>query len=238
MHGGLGKRLGVTSSALAGLLTFASLAACDSPTRASGHDAGRPPPPVASAPARVTAPGESPADLEKSRITLSVIKDKDVTSPVVATLKLRDGAVSLDAPTPSARLSIDLNSFDSLIPIRNERVRGIFFETSAIGWETAELAIPAIPADVIATLKTKHQALHVKLDSTLKIHGKTAAVPLLVDVSSPSEGHLSVTTSGPIQVKVSDYGLTANLHRLSSICMHDSIDDIVNVTVALEFTTR
>jgi hypothetical protein len=153
----------------------------------------------------------------------------------VGTLSLRDGAVSLDATPPSARLSIDLDSFDSGIPLRNERVRNIFFETSAIGWESAELGIPSIPGDVVTALRTKRLASHATLGATLRVHGHASPVTLTVDAGYADDGRLWVKTTSPAQVKISELGLTDNLHRLSAICMHDSIDDVVTVTVDLQF---
>ena len=222
------------------LVAFAALAAvsCHGPSAGSGRDAG---PPLATPRAvhpRISAPGEYPVDVEKSQLSLSVIKDRDTTSPVVATLRLRDGAVSLDGTPPSARLSVDLDSFDSSIPLRNERVRGIFFETSALGWETAELTVPSIPADVVQTLRQRKIASHVTLDAKLQVHGQSEPLTLLVDAGYADDGRLWVKTASPAQVKISGVGLAGNLRRLSSICMHDSIDDIVNITASFEFATK
>lgn len=216
----------------------ASLGSCQRSAPAPDRDAGKPA--AASRPVRprVVAAGEIPVNIATSRISLSVIKDRDTTSPVVGKLVLRDGAVSLDATPASARLSIDLDSFDSGIPLRNERVRGIFFETSAIGWETGELSVPSIPADVVRALREKKLAPHAALDGTLRIHGHAVPVKLVVDAGYGDNGRLWVKTTSPAQVKISDFDLTDNLRHLSAICMHDSIDDIVEVTVALEFGAR
>ncbi len=61
---------------------------------------------------------------------------------------------------------------------------------------------------------------------------------LVVDAGYGDNGRLWVKTTSPAQVKISDFDLTDNLRHLSAICMHDSIDDIVEVTVALEFGAR
>lgn len=191
------------------------------------------PPPAASVRIRPpTAPGELAADLAKSKITLAIIKDQDTKSPVVATLTLRDGAVALGAG--AARLSIDLDTFDSGIPLRNERVRGIVFETSGVGWDTAELTVPKIPDDVLASIRDKKLA-RTKLDAELKIHGHTAKLVLPVEVSYTNGSALWVKTTEPFALKMSDFDLVSNVKRLSQICMHDSIDDAVNVEVSLEF---
>ena len=213
-------------------------ASCHGSSEGSRPEAGPAFAPPNAVRAHAVAPGESAVDVAKSSVSLSVIKDRDMTSPVVATLRLRDGAISLDGTPPSARLSVDLDSFDSSIPLRNERVRGIFFETSAIGWETADVTLPSILADVVQALRVKKLVTHVVLEATLKVHGRTAPLSLLVDAGYTDDGRIWVKTASPAQVKISDLGLTSNLHRLSAICMHDSIDDVVNVTASFEFAAH
>jgi hypothetical protein len=181
---------------------------------------------------RVTVPGETPLDVARSKLSLVVVKDR--VSPVAATLSLRDGAIALDASPPTARLSIDLDTFDSGIGIRNERVRNIFFETSAIGWESGELVVP-LPKESIDQLRKDHQ-VHADLAGSLKIHGQTAKVAMTVDAGYAPDGRLWVKSSPPVSLKISDFGLTDNLRRLSAICMHDSIDDMVTVDASLEFS--
>lgn len=181
-----------------------------------------------------TAPGETRVDVGKSKLSLSMIKDRDLKSPVTATMGVRDGAVSLAAGT--ARLSIDLDTFDSAIPLRNERVRGIFFETSGVGWDTVELTVAKIPDDVLGMLRDKKR-VSATLDADVKLHGKTVKMALPVDASYMGTT-LLVKSSRALEIKVSDFGLTDNLKHLSSICMHDSIDDVVKVDVALEFPAR
>jgi YceI-like domain len=200
------------------------------PTETYGPEAAAP----KAAHIRSVAPGDAPADLDKSRVVISVIKDRDTANPVIARFSLRDGAVSLGSPG-SAKLSVDLDTVESSIPVRNERLRNIFFETSALGWDTAEIAVPALGAEVVRALGDKRRVDATKLQGTLKVHGHTAPITMLVEARYADDGRLSVRTTAPVEVKISDLGLTDNLHRLSSICMHDSIDDLVKVDVALEF---
>ncbi|MBI2393810.1 MAG: YceI family protein [Deltaproteobacteria bacterium] len=187
-------------------------------------------------PPRVARPGETLADIEKSKVSLAIIKDRDEANPVTATMMLRDGAVAIDGPNGStARLSIDVMTFDTTIPIRNERVKKFFFETSGIGWDTIELVIPKIPDEVVKSLKDTRAVTKAKVTADVKLHGKSKQLELTVDAGYRPDGSLWVKSSGPFQAKASDFGLTDNLQRLSSICMHDSIDDGVKVDVALEF---
>jgi hypothetical protein len=185
---------------------------------------------------RSVAPGDAPADLDKSRVVISVVKDRDTANPVIGRFSLRDGAVSLaSSPAGSARLSVDLDTIESSIPVRNERLRNIFFETSALGWDTAEIVVPSIGSDVVRALGDKRRIDSTKLEGTLRVHGRSASIAMVVEARYADDGRLSVRTTAPVEVRISDLGLTDNLRRLSSICMHDSIDDVVKVDVALEF---
>ena len=204
---------------------------CTKPNAEGTADAGRPAD-VAVHVRPAPAPGELPVDVQRSKITLAIIKDRDAKSPVIATLLLRDGAVRLGPGT--ARLTLDLDTFDSGIPLRNERVRGIVFETSGVGWDTAELTVEKIPDDALAALREK-KLFRTKLDATLKLHGHTAKLVLPVEASFASGGELWVKTSEPLVLKTSDFDLIANVKRLSQICMHDSVDDAVSVEVSLTF---
>ncbi len=185
---------------------------------------------------RVAGVGEQLVDLDKSKLVLSIVKDRDAANPVKANVMFRDGALSLGAGT--ARMSIDLTTFDSAIPVRNERVRNFFFEVSATGWDTAELTISKLPDAALAALRARKPVLRAAVEGDLKLHGKTAHVPMSLDAGFDGGGELWVRSNTPVEVKISEFGLTDNLRRLSAICMHDSIDDVVKVDVTLVFPGR
>lgn len=215
------------------VLWIAALAGCRSSSSSGVADAaasaGRP----KIVRPRVAASDETPLDLAQSKLALTIVKDH--VTPVAATLAFRDGAVSLEGASPSARLSVDLDSFSSDIAIRNERVRNIFFETSAIGWETAELVF-SLTKELVDRLRRDKKLTGVPLEGALKVHGHSSKLPVTVDAGYGDTGRIWVKSSTPVQVKVADLDLTDNLHRLNAICMHDSIDDVVKVDVSIVFS--
>ena len=221
--------------------TIAAMAltpACRRDDAAPGRDAG----PVVAAPTktarqRVAANGEVLADLDKSAIRLAIVKDHDATAPVVATMSLRDGVLSTGDPALSfARLTFDLSTFDSGVPMRNDRVKQFFFETSA--GDTAELVARPLPEAALAGLREKKPVVHTKVEGDLTLHGRTAKVTLPLDVGVDARGTIWVKTAKPIEVKISDFGLRENSMRLMRICMHESIDDVVKIEASLEFPER
>ncbi len=197
-------------------------------------DAGAKPP---AARPRSWATGDLPLDLTRSKLSLTIVKDRDTATPVNATLSFRDGSVSLHGPAPSARLTIDIDSFDSMVPIRNERVRKIFFETFSSGWDSAELVVSSVSPEIVPSLQKSGRISHAKIEGKVTLHGKSAAVVIDADITYDAAGRLSVKSSVPVVVKVSDFGLTDNLGKLATVCLHNSIDDVVIVDVTLEFST-
>jgi hypothetical protein len=216
------------------IAAITSTAACHKGDGSAGGDAGKDA--VAAKAVRTAAAGEQLVDVEKSKLVFAMVKDRDVANPVKANVMLRDGALSLAAG--SARMTIDLTTFDSQIPVRNERVRNFFFEVSATGWDTAELTIPKLPEAALALLRDHKPVMRAAVEGDLKLHGKTAHVTMTLDAGYGNAGELWVRSTTPVEVKVSDFGLTDNLKRLSSICMHDSIDDIVKIDVELQFPAK
>lgn len=189
-------------------------------------------------PARTPAQGELLADVNSSKVTVAVIKDKNSKLPVNGTLLLRDGRVTLDGPSPSAQLSIDLTTLETAIPTRNERVKKLFFETNNRSWETIELAVPVLPPAALTALREKRRATHVELQGEVTFHSVKKPITLVVDAAYEPGGTLVVKSVAPFDVNIADFGLSENLHRLSLICQHDSIDEIVKVEVTVELPTK
>jgi polyisoprenoid-binding protein YceI len=224
------RRIGATLLVLFAWTCLA--AACGKKERPAAAQDADPVSPKKPRPA--ASPGESPVDLVESKISLAVVKDHNANGPVVVTVLLRDGAISFGAGT--ARLSIDLDSIDSGVPLRNERLRGVLLETGGPGWDTAELRITSIPESALVALREKRGVGGVKIDGELALHGVTAKVPFIANVSFGTGGVLLVKSAAPVELKISDYGLGENLKKLITLCKHESIDDVVKVDFSLEFT--
>ena len=145
-------------------------------------------------PPRVAKSGEVLLDLQRSSIKLTIVKDHDATTPVVATMALRDGVLALGEPAlSSGRISFDLGTFESGVPMRNERVKQFFFETSAK--DTAELVMRPLPESALVGLRDKKPVLHAKLDGDLTLHQRTARVLLAVDLGVLPTGTIWVKTT-------------------------------------------
>ena len=124
---------------------------------------------------------------------------------------------------------IDLDSVDTKIPIRNERMRNLFFETKLFPSATFSAQIP--PADL--NFEGKHFQV-VEVNGRLKLHGMEADLKSRVTILNKNNT-LRVITNYPILIATEDFNLTAGVASLQKIAGLDAISSIVPVSLDLVF---
>jgi hypothetical protein len=180
---------------------------------------------------------EHRVDTTASTVTISVAGGLDPGSVVSGTFSLRGGALTLsNASLPAAKFFVDLTSFDSHLPVRNERVKQVFFETTGSGGDSAEITIERLPEEALAKLKARKLVAGARTEATLTVHGRTTKVALTVDAGFNERGVLWVKTSAPAPVNITELGMGENKKRLMATCQHEHIDDVVKVEASLELT--
>ncbi|WP_105103939.1 YceI family protein [Microbulbifer pacificus] len=131
-----------------------------------------------------------------------------------------------------AQLVIDLASVETNIPIRNERMQQMLFDT-------AKFAKATISADVdmarLSALKPGQTAM-INADVTVDVHGQQQTEKAALQVTALEGGRLLVTTSAPILVNAGNYKLLEGIEKLREVAGLDSISPIVPVTAKLVFT--
>ncbi|WOX05400.1 YceI family protein [Microbulbifer pacificus] len=133
-----------------------------------------------------------------------------------------------------ALLEIDLASVETNIPIRNERMQQMLFDT-------AKFAKATISTDVdVATLKALKpgQTMAIDVDVTVDVHGQQKAEKAALQVTGLEGGKLLVTTSAPILLNAGNYELLEGIEKLREIAGLDSISPIVPVSVKLVFAQK
>ena len=126
-------------------------------------------------------------------------------------------------------VTVDLDSVDTKIPIRNERMRNLFFETKLFPRATFSAQIPA--ADLNFEGKTLRA---VEVNGRLNLHGMQAELKSRVTVSN-NNNTLRVITNYPILIAVEDFNLTAGVAKLQKIAGLDAISSVVPVILDLVF---
>jgi len=167
-------------------------------------------------------------DLDNERSTVQFMSVKNASIAELHHFKVLSGGI---AENGEAQVTIDLDSVETLIPIRNQRMRELLFET--VRFPAATLTAP-VPED-LATLDTG-ETRDVNFEVSIDLHGKSVPYAAKADVTRLADGSLRVVLSEPILVKASDFALGEGVGTLREVAGLDSISTAVPVTATLVFT--
>lgn len=167
-------------------------------------------------------------------IYVTALKDEKV--PVKGSLNLTQGSLDLTASAqPAATLTVDLESYDSGLPLRNERVRKLFFNSDKPDLAQATFTSDGIAVKDVQKLRAELQLAGVAVSGTLSFHGESHKIQTTLDIGYTWGGTLSVKTATPIVFKISTWQLLDNLKAMMAACGHLKIDDGVMLDVTAEF---
>ena len=130
----------------------------------------------------------------------------------------------------NADITINLDSVETLIPIRNERMREMLFGTSE--HPTARVTTAVDPA--LLTAVAEGGMVSTEVPVKLSLHGveNTLTAPVLV-IGGP--GTLRVVSARPILLGADDYNLGPGVEALREVAGLASISTAVPVTINLLF---
>lgn len=161
-------------------------------------------------------------DTNKSQITYISTKNGDIQEH--NTLRFLSGSIDADK---HVELHIDLNSIDTNIDIRDERMRALFFETEQYPTATVSADI----ADNLP-LMTPYQ---INFTLTLKGQQQSFQSPVMIHSGG---GEMMVTSAEPVIISAVDFGLQSALEKLRDIAGLNSISDTVQVDYKLHFIKK
>lgn len=130
-----------------------------------------------------------------------------------------------------AELLIDLASVNTKIPIRDERMRKVLFETEQFPDAVLSTRVPL--AELEKLQPGEMQPL--TLEGALGIRGISAPISSLVDVIKLADGSLQVVSRTPVLVSASDLKLVQGVDKLREIAGLPSIGQSVAVSFQLNF---
>ena len=130
----------------------------------------------------------------------------------------------------NVQLSIDLNSVETLIPIRNERIRELLFET--VEFPNANVTANVDPAVLAAV--AEGGTVGTEIPVTLNLHGLEQTIAVAVTVFSDGSS-LRVMSSRPVILRAADFGLADGVEALRNVAGLNSISTAVPVTLNLQF---
>ena len=138
------------------------------------------------------------------------------------------GSVTEDG---NASFTIQLASVDTLIPLRDERMREMLFETEL--FPTASLSTNIGP-DLLATLEPG-DSVDYSANLTLDLHGKTVSIAAETIVARLGDHRLMVSSRKPVIVNAASVGMAGGIESLREIAGLPSISKAVPVSFVLTF---
>lgn len=169
--------------------------------------------------------------------TLYVTTIKDAGIPVKGTVNLASGGLFLGTTQERSALDIqiDLNTFNSGLELRDDRVRRFFFNADQEIFKTAHLVVAALPVGSVEKLRSEKKLLNVSVSADFTWHGETQKISGMVDVFFNKNGRLQIKTAKPFAITISEWALAENLEKLKTICGHQMIADTVQVDIDWQF---
>lgn len=125
---------------------------------------------------------------------------------------------------------IPLSSVQTMIPIRNERMQKMLFETNKFA--TAMLSGKVKPA----VLKLKPgQSKKMTVDIDLGLHGVNALVAVEAMITQVTKDKLQVVSLKPIMISPATFGLDKGIKKLQAVAKLANITQSVPVSFVLTF---
>lgn len=128
------------------------------------------------------------------------------------------------------QININLMSVNTIIPIRNERMKKMLFDVS-------NFALASFVADIDKSLTKMPLGMSkdVSVDGQLTIKDKTVPITFFVNITSLENGKVQATTIKPTIINASQFGLDSGIDALQEIAMLKSISKSVPLTFSVTF---
>jgi polyisoprenoid-binding protein YceI len=131
----------------------------------------------------------------------------------------------------NAQLTVDLDSVETMIDVRNQRMREMLFET--VKFPAATITAQVDPA--VLGLAAEGGIVTADLPITLSLHGQEKAMTVPVVILGDGDGSLRVFTARPVLISAADFGLGAGVEALQKVAGLQAISSAVPVTLQLQF---
>ncbi|MDO8827998.1 YceI family protein [Methylophaga sp.] len=167
-------------------------------------------------------------DLDNADSQLHFMSVKSSSIAELHTFKTISGSL-LDSG--QAELVIDLNSVDTKVPIRDERMQSMLFDTANFPQATLTTKVDIAAVKALKAGQTLTQDVELQLD----LHGQTRMLPAQLQVTALASGKLMVATTAPVIIKAEDFDLVEGINALRDEVGLPSITLAVPVTATLFF---
>lgn len=177
------------------------------------------------------APAAERWTLDPQASTLSFVSIKNDKVAEVHHFKSLSGSV---AASGAATLQIALDSVDTGITLRDERMQKLLFKTAEFANAQAGLDVDLKALEAVEPGASVIQ----DVDVALSLHGVTAKIPARLRITHLTAKRWRVTTAQPVIVNAGDFGLGAGIEALREVAGLEAIAAGVPVTLSLSFTAH
>ena len=178
----------------------------------------------------VSIPALAAWDLDSERSTVQFLSVKNSSVAELHHFKVVSGGIDGEG---SAQITIDLDSVETLVPIRNERMREMLFET--VRFPSAQLSAK-VPTDLDGM--QAGDVRNVDLEVTIDLHGASAPYIAKAVVTRLADESLQVMLAEPILVRAVDFGLDGGIEMLREVAGLKTIATSVPVDATLVFVAE
>ena len=165
-------------------------------------------------------------DPQRSHLSFISIKAKDVAE--IHTFKEISGTIDDQG---NVRLSLMLDSVETLIPIRNERMREFLFDTT--NYKEAVLTAKVEPEVVAAMQPGEIKTLIA--EGNLALHGANQPMTMEFQIVKLPDGTVMAASAKPLVIDAAKFGLSDGVEKLREIAGLDSISHAVPVSFVVTF---
>ena len=178
----------------------------------------------------ITSPATVLADwtLDNEASSLTYVTTKANAAAEINHFEYLSGSID-DAG--AALLEIDLNSVNTLVDIRDERMREVLFET---GTYPTAIARMKVDMSAVSSLGVGN-ATTISGEAMLSLRDAEVSLTASLLVVRLAENRLLVSTNRPLIVNASQVGLLAGIEKLRELAGLPSISPAVPVTLSLVF---
>jgi len=178
--------------------------------------------------ALVTAPALAEWSLDPSRSHLAFVSIKAKDIGEVHSFQEMTGTIGEDG---QVTVSLMLDSVETLIPIRNERMREFLFETT--NYKDATLSAK-VDSAIIAGMKPG-EIVDVSAEGILSLHGEQQPMILSMQAAKLDNGTVMVASTKPLIVDAAKFGMSDGVEKLREIAGLASISNAVPVSFVMTF---
>ncbi|VAW44898.1 hypothetical protein MNBD_GAMMA04-1242 [hydrothermal vent metagenome] len=131
-------------------------------------------------------------------------------------------------------IKINLESVETDVPIRNERVKSMLFEVLSYPKAIVTASIDTNKLDALEAGNTYTDTINFKLN----LHGVAQELSTTIKAMKHTNGNILITPITPILLSASPFGLEKGIERLRKIARLKSISPTVPVTFSLTFVPQ